>query len=203
MQVAAQIHQAADIIRKGGIVAFPTETSYGLAVDPFNEHALEKLYCLKERPVGKPFLLLVSNRNQLEKCVSHIPTSYTSLMADYWPGPLTLIFPASQQLPQLLSKDGGVAIRHTSGSIALALIDECGIPLTATSANRSGNAPALTGAVCKQMFKDSDVYVIDDNARCPGLYSTMVSEVKGRLALIRDGVVDVAAIIENINKGNS
>ncbi|MGL1932460.1 MAG: L-threonylcarbamoyladenylate synthase [Desulfotalea sp.] len=195
-----QIHHAAKVIRSGGIVAFPTETSYGLAVDPFNEMALKKLYKLKQRPSDKPLLLLVCDEEQFRKCVSGVPPQYGLLIEKYWPGPLTMIFPANDDLPELLKKKDGVAVRFTSSNLAQTFLHECGIPLTATSANFSGGSPLVSAIECRELFKKSDVYVIDAPHVGKREFSTIIGIVNGKIKVLRAGVIDLNQDVEIINK---
>lgn len=196
-----EIFQAVNVLRQGGIVAFPTETCYGLAVDPYNPRALQKLYDLKKRENSKPLLILIDHLSQLKSCVTHIPGPYVPLMDECWPGPLTLIFPASQGLPLLLTGGSGtVAIRRSPHPVACLLVKFSGIPITATSANYSHQTPALSGKECKEIFGDNIDYIIDDGERGQDTFSTIVGLSDTKLVIVRSGQLDLAKRIAELNE---
>jgi len=139
------IAAAAQVLRQGGVVAFPTETYYGLAADVGNEYALERIFLLKERQQGKPLLTLIAERAQLSSLTLVIPSPYERLMAAFWPGPLTLLFPARPELSAFLTGGTGtVGARISSHPVAREFVAAFGAPLTATSANRSGMPAACS-----------------------------------------------------------
>lgn len=189
------LQEAARIIRAGGLVAFPTETFYGLAADPCNEKALARLFTAKLRPLQRAVLLLVGDRSQLPALVSEIPAPYEPLIARFWPGPLTLIFPARPHLPALLTAASGtVGIRISSHPLAGKLLEAVGGPVTATSANLS-NRPALSSAVqVRQQLAGRIEAVLDAGATSGIGSSTIVSLVAGKLTLVRQGVLPFADI---------
>ena len=177
----------------GGIVAFPTETCYGLAVDPMNEQALGKLFEVKDRPVDKPVLLLISNVSLLDSLVTHVPDLYLPLIERFWPGPLTLIFQARPQLSPLVT--GGtstVGVRISPHPVAQALGKAFGGAITATSANLSGKPPARSAAQIRSLFGETVDVVLDGGMTPASLCSTIVCECAGRLQLIRSGVIGLA-----------
>ncbi len=184
-----QIQQAADVLKKGGTVAFPTETCYGLAVNPFDIAAVKKLYELKGRDYSKPVLILINSDKQLFACTREIPKEYKNLINNYWPGPLTLVFPASEKIPDIIS--GGtktIAIRRSSHVIANSLIDAFGLPVTATSANlSSSNKVAQTARDCLTIFTDNIDYIIDNNEKCRDSFSTIVGLSNNQLKILRQG----------------
>jgi L-threonylcarbamoyladenylate synthase len=137
------LREAAAAIRAGEVVAYPTETVYGLAVDPFSEDAVERLFAVKERDRGKPVLLIVADAGQLASAVSTItPVAETCIRA-FWPGPLSLLLPKAAGLAHgITAGTPKVCVRETSHPIARALCLAVGGPITSTSANRSGNEPA-------------------------------------------------------------
>ena len=188
--LAEAIRLAASSIKKGGIVAFPTETYYGLAVDPFNEKALQRLYELKKRPSSKPILTLVNNQNQLSLLVRSVPVQYNALMEQFWPGPLTLVFPAKPGVSSILTGNTAtVGVRISSNTTAQALVTGSGIPITATSANLSGQKPASCPDEVRQQFGDQIDMVIDGGATPGGKGSTIIGTIHHKLVLIRSGVI--------------
>lgn len=189
------IARAVSVVRDGGIIAFPTETYYGLGVDPFNEDALAKLFALKKRPAVKPVLVLIADHHQIGSLVSVVPGKAALLMNGFWPGPLTLVLPAKPGLsPMLTGTTGTVGIRVSSHLLAQDLPNECGLPLTATSANLSGYSPAVTADEVYDIFGE-EVDIILDGGRTPGRKgSTLVGIHDGAVHYIREGYVDFKEI---------
>lgn len=187
MVPAQVLQEAADVIRKGGIVAFPTETYYGLAVDPFNDVALQKLYELKERPRDKPLLTLISAIDQLLQLAESVPACLAPFI-ELWPAPLTLVFPARSDLsPHLTGGTGTVGVRLSPHPVAQRFVECCGIPLTATSANRSGMPAACSAQEVREHFAQGLDYIIDGGVTPGGLGSTLVGCIDGQPALLRAG----------------
>lgn len=171
----SQIKKAVRLLKEGGLIAFPTETYYGLGVDPFNKEALQRLFKVKRRDVDKAVLVLVADQSQVERFAYSIPADFNKLMASFWPGPLTLVFPARSNVPELLT--GGtetVGIRQSPNSIAIKLVQEFAGPITATSANRSGATPATTAAEVDENFGSEVDLIIDGGATPGGQGSTLV-----------------------------
>jgi L-threonylcarbamoyladenylate synthase len=192
---ATEIIRAAEVIGRGGIVAFPTETFYGLAVDPFNEAALRRLFALKGRAPSKPILVLIDGLERLTELVQEVPPPFRKLMDRFWPGPLTLIFPGRESLPPLLTDvSGTIGIRWSSHSVARRLAAACGGVITGTSANLSGWPPAVTGADLKRIFQVGLDYIIDGGRTSGGPGSTIIGSDQGRLRLIRKGVISFAEL---------
>jgi L-threonylcarbamoyladenylate synthase len=181
-------------LRRGEIVAFPTESSYGLAVDALSEPALARLFALKEREPGKPPPLLVDGESMLARLVERVPARARELMAKHWPGPLTLVLPARAGLPEPLVLEGGVGARKSPHPIADALCEALGAPLTATSANLSGAPPAMTAAEVRAAFGDR-VHVLDGGRAGGGKPSTVVRVADdGTLTILRAGAIDPAQL---------
>ena len=186
---------ATDLLRAGGVVAFPTETYYGLAVDPFNPAALDRLFRVKHRPSRLPILVLVGRRSQLPLLTSEVPSLYQRLMENFWPGPLTLIFSALPTLPhQLTGQTGTVGIRHSPHQVANALIDAFNGPITATSANISGYPAASSAEDVARMFGDDLDLILDGGLTPGGKGSTLVGMEQNQLVCIRDGQIDCTEV---------
>jgi len=183
-----EIARAAAVLRDGGLVAFPTETYYGLAVDPFNEQALERLFTVKKRLRLKPVLVLLAERRQLGLLAAEIPGIARPLMDRFWPGPLTLVFPARPELPALLT--GGTAsvgVRQSPHPLATGLVRAFGAPITATSANRSGEEAAVTGEEVRRLF-GAEVDLVLDGGATPGRTgSTLIAVTRQGIRPIREG----------------
>lgn len=194
--------EAIAVIREGGIVAFPTETSYGLAADPYNKRALEKLYALKHRDSSKPILILVSALKQLSSCITRFPVEYDLLVQKYWPGPLTLIFPVKENVfpVELTAGLETIAIRWSSHPVASALVEDANIPLTATSANLSGQKPALTADECRRLFGNKIDYIVEYEGQCRDSFSTIVGVKEEKLVVLRAGELVLDDEIAKFNK---
>jgi len=195
--LVSTIASAAEVIGRGGIVAFPTETFYGLAVDPFNGGALRRLFALKVRAPNKPILVLIDGMERLVELVREVPSPYRKLMDRLWPGPLTMIFPGREKLPPLLTDTSGtIGIRWSSHPLATRLAAACGGAITGTSANLSGCPPALTSGDLKKIFPVGLDYIIDGGRTPGGSGSTIIGLGRDReqLRMIRQGVISFAEI---------
>lgn len=190
--VGSSLQEAEATLRRGGVVAFPTETYYGLAVDPYNQEAVAKIFQVKKRDLGKPLMLLIEQEAQLDNLVENIPVQYKPLIKKYWPGPLTLIFSAKANISaHVTCSKGTVGIRISSHPVALALVGRVGHPITATSANISGKPPAKSAGEVAQMFGDTLDYILDGGETAAGLCSTIVGLQDDRLSLFRAGQIDL------------
>ena len=187
--------QACAVLQASGIVAFPTETYYGLAVDPFNQAALSRLFSLKGRSSDKPVLLIVDNPTQLDSLVAEVPPPFTMLMEKFWPGPLTLVFPGAASLPELLTGHRGtIGVRVSSHPVARQLVRGFGRPITATSANFSGQPAAVAvSGVLDQLGSGVDS-ILDGGATPGGQGSTRLGYHEGQVCLLRAGVIPFAYI---------
>lgn len=194
--------RAAAVIKKGGVVAFPTETFYGLAVDPFNVMALERLFHLKGRSPDKPFLVLIDKIESLGLLVRETPDQYRNLITEFWPGPLTLIFTGLEKLPGLLMDSSGtVGVRLSSHPVARRLAEAAGGAITGTSANPSGLSAAVNASGVREMFPVGVDYVIDGGVVPGGPGSAIVGIGSGGLKLIRDGTIPFQEIIAKFSGG--
>ena len=186
------IDRAVSVLEGGGIVAFPTETCYGLAVDPLNGRALQRLFAVKHRPVDKLVLLLIHDLALLGSLVTAVPAVYSPLIARHWPGPLTLIFPARPGLPSLLTGGTGtIGVRISPHPIAQALGRAFGRAITATSANLSDQPSACTAAEVRACLGGAIDLIVDGGTTPTSRCSTIIGERSGVLHLVRSGVVDI------------
>jgi L-threonylcarbamoyladenylate synthase len=181
--------RVAEIIRAGGLVAVPTESSYGLAVSPFHADALTRLFRIKARPGDKPILVLIGARTQLQTLVHAVPPVAELLMAALWPGPLTIVMDALPSLPHALTAGtGSLGVRLPSVPWLCDLLAEVG-PLTGTSANRSGERPYETvHQVLSGLGADVDL-ILDIGETPGGPPSTVVNARGGSVRLIREGAI--------------
>lgn len=140
---AANIRRAAEALKAGEVIAYPTETVYGLGVDPLNEAALNRLYAIKQRDPNHPVLLIAANREQVSALVAGMSDAAEKLANAFWPGPLSmLLLPRAEVSKSLLGPAGKICVRVTSHPIAAALCKAFGRPIVSTSANLSGQPPA-------------------------------------------------------------
>ena len=184
--------RAAAVIRGGGIVAFPTETYYGLGTDPYNTDGLSRLFELKRRSLSKAILIIIDNVSELNQLITEFPESYRSLIETHWPGPLTLIFPALSSLSDLLTGGTGtIGIRMSSSETAKKICKTAGIPITATSANISGHPPATCADEIIRYFGDKIDLIIDGGVAATPQCSTIATVEGDRLRVIRSGMIEI------------
>ncbi len=193
----AEFQSAARVLRSGGVVAFPTETYYGLAVDPFHQRAVSRLYQIKQRPGHLPILLLVKDTDQLPMVARSIPPLYRVLIRRFWPGSLSLVFPAQSSCSSLLTGGTGtIAVRQSPHPVAQRLLTTFSGPITATSANISGQPAATTALEVHQTFGTLVDLIIDGGTTPGGLGSTLVEIREGNLCCLRQGKVDFSLVLE-------
>ena len=181
------------VLGESGLIALPTESFYGLAVAPFDEQALAKLWRVKGRSEGKPILVLIGDRPQLEPFVRSIPPAATVLMNAFWPGPLTIVFPAAAGLSDAVTGGtGSVGIRLSAWQPLGDLLRRVG-PVTGTSANREGMPPPRRAEEVQHSLGDA-VDLIVDAGPTPGGQPSTVIDARGPIRIIRDGTVDRGAI---------
>jgi len=185
---------AVEALRRGEVVAYPTETFYGLGVNALDELALARLRLLKGRGADKAISILVSNASMLERVCAEIPPLARRLIAKHWPGALTLVLPARADLPQPLVQDGCVAVRISSHPTAQALVTAFGAPVTTTSANLAGQPPASTPEMVEEAF-EGRCRVIHAGATPGGAASTIVRIRDGNLEVLRRGAIDPHAVV--------
>ena len=184
-------HDAALILSNGGIVLYPTDTLYGLAVDVRNEEALKKLYELKGRDEGKFISAIMANSAVVEQYAVVTPEART-LMERHLPGPLTIVVRTKDTYPAYLAHDGTVGVRIPNDPFCLALAHSFGYPFTTTSANISGmQTQSTVDAILEQFGERAHMIdlVVDDGIREGGLPSTVVRVVEGPPEVVREGVL--------------
>jgi len=190
--------QVSTTLRQGGIVAIPTETYYGLGVDPFNSAALRRLAKVKGRSDEKPVLLLIGAPKQLSALVEQVPPVATVLMEAFWPGPLTIVFPARTDVHELVTAGTGtVGVRWTSLTALSDILQLVG-PLTGTSANRSGEMPGRTAREVQQTLGEEVDLIIDAGTMPGGLPSTVI-QVRGQTQILREGAIARASIRQSLH----
>lgn len=196
-----ELAEAAQIIRRGGLVAFPTETVYGLGANALDEEAAKKIYAAKGRPSDNPLIAHISCLDELAPLVERIPETGRKLAEAYWPGPLTMVFPKSAQVPY--GTTGGldtVAVRMPSDPVANRLIRLAGVPIAAPSANTSGRPSPTTAEHVWQDMNGRIEMIIDGGPVGIGVESTIV-DVSGDVpTLLRPGAVTLEMLQETIGR---
>jgi L-threonylcarbamoyladenylate synthase len=186
------VSEALAVIKDGGVVSYPTESYYALGVKASSERALKRLYAIKNRPIDKAMPVIIGSINTLEMIVSTIPDNADILMERFWPGPLTMIFDANDDLSQLLTAGlRKVAARVPGEGFALSLAKTAGFPITATSANISSEPPAShPNEVVNYFGKEIDL-LIDAGETPGGKPSTIVDVTVTPPAILREGRVSL------------
>jgi L-threonylcarbamoyladenylate synthase len=180
--------RAAEVLEKGGVVAFPTETFYGLAADSENKEAVSKLNQIKNRPKGKPFPLIAGSNDQAKALSDELSPLELNLMQKFWPGPLTLILKAGKPGPAV-SLEGGVGVRVSPHPVARGLACALGRPITATSANFSGRPSVKSAEELDPELVERLDLVLDGGNTPGGLASTVAKVVADRIEILRPGPV--------------
>ncbi|MDZ7611883.1 MAG: L-threonylcarbamoyladenylate synthase [Candidatus Moranbacteria bacterium] len=198
-----KITRAAGIIKKGGLVAFPTETVYGLGANGLDENAVKKIFLAKGRPQDNPLILHVSSIKQAQSLAEEIPEKAEKLMNKFWPGPLTLILKRSKLVPNIIA--GGlesVAIRIPENDIAIELIRRSGRPLAAPSANLSGKPSPTSASHVLDDLGGRIEAVIDGGETQIGIESTVVDLTGKNPAILRPGKITRSQLEKTIGKLN-
>ena len=184
-----EIEKGIIILRKGGVIAFPTDTVYGLGADAFNSGAVERIYEIKNRPKHQQFPLLIADTSQLTSMAGEIPGIAWFLSERFWPGGLTLVLPKADSLPAYLAPGHTIAVRAPNHPLCLALIQHLGNPIIGTSANISGQAPAITADEVGQQLREKIDFIIN-GGKCPGgKESTVVDVTREAPVILRRGII--------------
>jgi L-threonylcarbamoyladenylate synthase len=182
---------AVQALNRGEVIVFPTETLYGLGADALNEAAVEKVFQLKGRDPRNPIPVLVADQEMLHTLVAKVPVVAQKLMERYWPGPLTLVLPGQRNIPKPLCNPAGkVGVRISSQPMAALLVNGLGRPLTATSANPSGNEPARTLQEAKNYFVNQVDVFVEGGTLISKSGSTVVEVMEDWIRIIREGEID-------------
>jgi L-threonylcarbamoyladenylate synthase len=185
---ADAVAQAAAVVRRGGIVAMPTETVYGLAANAFDANAVARVFEAKRRPRFDPLIVHVCAPRELERVASEVPPAAQRLVAKFWPGPLTLVLPKRPEIPDLVTSGlPTVAVRMPDHPLALALIQAAGVPLAAPSANPFGYISPTTAEHVRRQLGDRVDFILDGGPCRIGVESTILGWRDGVPTLLRAG----------------
>jgi L-threonylcarbamoyladenylate synthase len=196
---AERIDEAVTLLKKGGVIAFPTETFYGLGADARDEAAIDKIFGIKGRDFKNPILVVIGDRDHLDAFAADIPENAQKLMDRFWPGPLTIVFRAATSVsPKLTAGSGKIGIRLTSHPIAMEISKRLGGPVTATSANLSA-APECSSAEQVLAQLEGRIDGLVDGGQTPGgKGSTIVDATVSPVKVLREGVIDAALIQDTL-----
>ncbi|MDP2729026.1 MAG: L-threonylcarbamoyladenylate synthase [Dehalococcoidales bacterium] len=190
MKIQEQIERGISILRQGGLVAYPTDTVYGLGASAALPQAVERIYKVKERPRNMPLPLQLADVSQITKVAERVPEIARLLIRNFLPGALTLVLPRSSSVPDSITAGGGtVAVRIPAHPIPIALVKGLGSPIVGTSANLSGRPSPLTADEVYSQLGDK-VDLIIDGGRCPGGKESTIVDVSGEEpVIIREGAI--------------
>jgi len=197
------IHKAAQALQQGNVVAFPTETVYGLGANALNAEAVAKIFEIKQRPFFDPLIVHVDSRDMVQQVVATLPDIALRCMDAFWPGPLTLVLPKSNNIPEIVTAGlDTVAVRMPQHEVAQKLIQASGVPIAAPSANPFGYlSPTTAEHVAKQL--GDKVEIILDGGQCPvGVESTIIKIERDNITLLRHGgipVEDIESVAGKVN----
>ena len=186
------VKYAADQIRSGEVLGMPTDTFYGLAADPFNLRAVDKVYDIKTRSRHKPLSLLIASTDQAEELAKPLPEEFYALARKFWPGPLTIIVKAGSRLPlKVTANTGNVALRVPNAQIPLAVVTAAAIPITATSANLSGASECTSAEQVREQLEGRINIIVDGGASPRDVASTIIdlTDEATRWRVIREGAI--------------
>jgi len=198
------VKYAADQIRAGEVLGMPTDTFYGLAADPFNLRAVDKVYDIKTRSRHKPLSLLIESVDQAEELAKALPEEFYALARKFWPGPLTVIVKAGSRLPlKVTANTGNVALRVPNAKIPRAVVTAAAIPITATSANLSGASECTSAEQVRDQLRERINIIVDGGASPRDVASTIIdlSDEVSRWRIIREGAIPAREISEFFAKG--
>lgn len=194
------VHYAAEQIKSGHVLGMPTDTFYGLAADPFNLRAVERVYEIKSRSRHKPLSLLIESEEQAEMLARDpLPDEFYELARKFWPGPLTIIVKAASRLPlKVTANTGNIAIRVPSANIPLQVIRAAGVPITATSANLSGASECTTAGAVRDQLQERISIIVDGGPSPRDVSSTIVDLSEGGWSILREGAVPRQQIAQTL-----
>ena len=193
------LDQAAELIKQGKIVVFPTETVYGIGTNGLDEKAVKKLYEVKQRPLNKPITLIVSNMEMVALLAKDVTETEYKIMEKFFPGPLTIILKKKEIVPDIVtSGQQTVGVRMPSGEMARKLVEKSGVPIAAPSANITGQPSGTNLQEIEKCFKEKVDFYIDGGECEIGRASTIVQVVDGRIQILRQGSITLEEIEKEI-----
>ncbi len=184
------LEKAADVLKSGGVIGYPTETIYGIGCSAFNSKAVDRVFQLKNRDRGKAMIIIAGDTVQVREMVTSIPEDAEKLIENFWPGPLTIVFEASSLIKEFaFGKSKTIAIRIPDSIICMELIKESGFPIISTSANLSGQAPATDAQQVAEFFGAQLDLIVDGGPSLEKKPSTVVDITRMPARIVRKGAV--------------
>jgi L-threonylcarbamoyladenylate synthase len=191
------IGMAAGIINSGGVVLVPTRCLYGLGADAFNFAAVHKVFEIKNRPVDNPILVLIKSKDELDRVAVNIPSYARRIMDKFWPGKVTIVFQAKNDVPaELTARTGKIGVRLPEQKVAGALVRACSNPITGTSANLSGNTGCFRVADLEPKVAERLDMILDAGPLKGGVGSTVIDVTHESLIILREGEVSAGDILK-------
>lgn len=195
MSLHEDIQTAARRLREGQLVVFPTETVYGLGANVWDELAVARIFEVKGRPRFDPLIVHIAHREQLDELVRTVPQKAQRLMERFWPGPLTLVLPKQDRVPDIVTAGlPTVAVRQPRHPVAQQLLVTAGVPIAAPSANRFGQLSPTTADHVREQFRGEDIFVLDGGPCQVGVESTVVAVLDDECSVLRYGGVPLEEI---------
>lgn len=202
-EIGTDILKATYFLEQGNTVAIPTETVYGLAANALNKEAVKKIYAVKNRPLHNPLIMHLSGKDEIDKYVKDVPTIANKLIEHFWPGPLTLLLPKKNTVPDIITHGmERVAVRVPNHSLTLQLLKQLPFPLAAPSANPSGYISPTQASHVQQQIGDKIPYILDGGNCTQGIESTIVGFENDEVVIYRLGSIsieEIEAIIGNVS----
>lgn len=198
-----RVEYVVSCLKRGKVVGMPTDTFYGLAVDPVNLRAVERIYEIKTRMKQKPLSLLIADSTQAYELAREVGANFDRLAERFWPGPLTVIVKASSRLPlRSTALTGNVALRVPDAAIPRAVVESFGLPITATSANLAGTQECTYAACVRDQLGDRIPLIVDGGPTGRSLHTTIVdlSNGDGAWQVLREGAIpthEIALVLQN------
>ena len=193
------IAETQKVLKGGGVIAFPTDTFFGLGAIPYNTKAVDKIYSIKGRDPEKPLLLLIDSILKLDGLVEEISEASAKLIESFWPGPLTMLFKPKHTIPKNITT-GLIGIRQPGNLITRKILAALNYPLTAPSANFSGEDPTTTAEQVKDRLGNKVDLILDAGICRGGEPSTLVDTTKIPVRLVRAGAINFKTIQESLNE---
>lgn len=192
--------RTADILIHGGVIAYPTETFYGLGADATNAKAIKKIFSVKGRNFNNPVSLIIGQSDDIHPLVKNVPETAKKLMTAFWPGALTIVFSAADHVSPLLNAGSGkIGLRVSSHPIAAGIVQKLKRPLTATSANLSGSPECASASDVKEQIGDHIDAIVDGGKTHGGMASTIIDVTCNPPVILREGAISREIIGTCIN----
>ena len=203
-QIEAAVRRAVELLRAGEVVALPTETVYGLAANALDARAVARIYEAKGRPVYNPIIVHVAGEPMARRCVSSWPPTAQRLAAAFWPGPLTLVLPRSGEIPDVVTAGGGtVGVRWPRHPFMQAVIEACGFPLAAPSANPSNMISPTRAEHVRKGLAGRVALIVDGGPSQVGIESTVLDLTGGRPRVLRPGTIHEESLLAVLGQSES